>query len=357
VAALAERLALGLGGQPCERAAEELIRQFDQARVEGEKRKTLQTQRAGLARRAADACRRREELTHQLRQMCLEAGCQDVDGLPAIEQRAADAARLDARLGQLEEQLCELAVGAGLDALLAETEATDADALPGELDRLAGQIAELQQAQSQLAEQIGREKEALEAMQRDAGAVDAAEEVQDLLARLHGDCRQYARLRLAAAILRDGIETYRAKNEDPVLRRAGELFGRLTLGRFDRLLVETDEQGHGMLKGVRADGPAAVAGEPKTLDLAAMSEGTADQLFLALRLASIEHSLEGREPAPLVFDDILISFDDARAAAALEALADLSRRTQVLLFTHHSHLVELARQQLPPDVLFVHQLP
>jgi uncharacterized protein YhaN len=142
-----------------------------------------------------------------------------------------------------------------------------------------------------------------------------------------------------------------------VLRRAGELFGRLTLGRFDRLLVETDEQGHGMLKGVRADGPAAVAGEPKTLDLAAMSEGTADQLFLALRLASIEHSLEGREPAPLVFDDILISFDDARAAAALEALADLSRRTQVLLFTLHSHLVELARQQLPPDVLFVHQLP
>jgi uncharacterized protein YhaN len=45
---------------------------------------------------------------------------------------------------------------------------------------------------------------------------------------------------------------------------------------------------------------------------------------------------------PFVVDDILIKFDDGRARAALELLAELSRRTQVIFFTHHRHLVEIA---------------
>ena len=49
--------------------------------------------------------------------------------------------------------------------------------------------------------------------------------------------------------------------------------------------------------------------------------------------------------------------DDGRAVAALKALADLSQRTQVLFFTHHRHLIDLAQKHLPSDVLFVHELP
>ena len=87
-----------------------------------------------------------------------------------------------------------------------------------------------------------------------------------------------------------------------------------------------------------------------------MSEGTADQLYLALRLASLQTYLDDHEPMPLVVDDILVNFDNARALAALKALADLSKRTQVLFFTHHDHLVDLARSALGDDVLFVHHL-
>ena len=50
---------------------------------------------------------------------------------------------------------------------------------------------------------------------------------------------------------------------------------------------------------------------------------------------------------PLVVDDILVHFDDDRARAALEILGELSERTQVLFFTHHARLVELARQAVP----------
>ena len=60
---------------------------------------------------------------------------------------------------------------------------------------------------------------------------------------------------------------------------------------------------------------------------------------------------------PVVLDDVLINFDDDRARAALKVLSALSRSTQVLLFTHHAHLLDVARWALPRDAYAEHVLP
>jgi uncharacterized protein YhaN len=60
---------------------------------------------------------------------------------------------------------------------------------------------------------------------------------------------------------------------------------------------------------------------------------------------------------PLVLDDILIHFDDDRASAALEALAQLAERSQILFFTHHARLRDLARKVVPQGQLHEHELP
>jgi uncharacterized protein YhaN len=86
-----------------------------------------------------------------------------------------------------------------------------------------------------------------------------------------------------------------------------------------------------------------------------MSDGTADQLYLAIRLASLENYLKNSTPLPFIVDDILVQFDDRRASATLEALSDLARQTQVIFFTHHRHLVDLARSRLA-DGVAVHTL-
>ena len=89
-----------------------------------------------------------------------------------------------------------------------------------------------------------------------------------------------------------------------------------------------------------------------------MSDGTRDQLYLALRIATLERYLSqpGAEPLPLIVDDILLNFDDARSEATLSVLGELAALTQVMFFTHHSRLVELARRVIPPGCLFVHGL-
>jgi uncharacterized protein YhaN len=61
-----------------------------------------------------------------------------------------------------------------------------------------------------------------------------------------------------------------------------------------------------------------------------------------LRLAALEHFVETTEAMPLIADDVLINFDDERARATLAVLAEFSKRTQVILFTHHSRIREMA---------------
>jgi uncharacterized protein YhaN len=207
----------------------------------------------------------------------------------------------------------------------------------------------LESERGELRERIGSERKELEKMDSGTEAADAAEEAQHLVVQIEADVRQYVRLRLASAVLREAIERYQKKHEAPVLRRASELFCRLTAGSFQHLLADFDPQGEKVLMGVRADGGQPVA-------LAGMSDGTCDQLYLALRLASLENFLGDREPIPFIVDDILISFDDQRAAAALKILAELSRRTQIIFFTHHEHLVRMATDSLDGDTLFVHEL-
>jgi uncharacterized protein YhaN len=75
-----------------------------------------------------------------------------------------------------------------------------------------------------------------------------------------------------------------------------------------------------------------------------MSEGARDQLFLSLRLALLE--LRGAEPLPFVGDDLLGSFDEARVACALGLLAEFGRSRQAILFTHHRHVAEIAKEAL-----------
>jgi len=81
----------------------------------------------------------------------------------------------------------------------------------------------------------------------------------------------------------------------------------------------------------------------------ALSEGTASQLYLALSLAGVlevqeERRRDGQENIPIMLDDVLIAFDDERAASALELLAEIGEQQhqQIVLFTHHSAVKERA---------------
>ncbi len=76
-------------------------------------------------------------------------------------------------------------------------------------------------------------------------------------------------------------------------------------------------------------------------------------MYLTLRLAALDSHIAASEPLPLILDDILVNFDDLRAKATLKVLGEFSRKTQVVYFTHHRHLLDLAREAVGADQVFV----
>ncbi len=129
----------------------------------------------------------------------------------------------------------------------------------------------------------------------------------------------YQALELAQKTLAEASEELQRRFAPRIAQRAQALFARLTGQRYDRLQLSQDLSVH-----------AGAQGEDTLHTALWRSDGTADQLYLSLRLAVAE---ELTPHAPLVLDDAFVRFDDARLANALSVLQESAGQRQVILFT------------------------
>lgn len=332
--------------RPLEEACEALIREARRARANAEESERLASEieqrraRAGLAE--TEIARAESELQ---RLMAL-AKVTDLDALARAEEAAQRARNLAELIVQTEAKILALGEGATLELLIERTKDSVAQALKERSLELEPELEACDVALDQSRAQAARLEQHLESLR--TGASTAAEELAAATATLRCSVREYMRLRLAHTLLNDEVERYRAAHQGPVLGRAEELFRRLTLDAYSGLKIDFDAKDQQILLCVGNDG--------RLVETQRLSDGTRDQLYLALRLASLKGYLEQQPPIPLVLDDILIHFDDARARAALLVLAEFAREVQVLFFTHHRRVRELAERSLPPELLRVHEL-
>ncbi|MFP3870618.1 MAG: ATP-binding protein, partial [Syntrophobacteria bacterium] len=340
---LAERVAPELRALKAERQVSELNARLKRAREGKTEKEGLQKQYERQIQKLKETQKTISEVGAELASMCKEAGCESYDELAEAERRSTIKLKIENELEELEKQLRKLGGGATVDEFVAMAEQEDPDTLETRIERLREEGEELGGERSDLDQAIGRARTVLEGMKGSASAADLAEKRQQLLGHLETAVEKYVRLRLASAVLARTIEQYREKHQGPILERTNELFSRLTLGSFEGVRAEYNQRGEPVLMGVRPGGRELIGVE-------GMSDGTTDQLYLALRLASLEAYLQKSEPMPFIVDDILIRFDNNRAQAALEILGEISHKTQVIFFTHHSHLVELAEETLGSGV-------
>ena len=183
----------------------------------------------------------------------------------------------------------------------------DLDRTRVRLEEIKGELEELADSVGQSSQDIGHLEHGVHSMQH-TDAAEAAAVLEDRVAVLKRQAQRYVRVRLASAAARSRkIERYREANQGPIVARANELFPRLTNGRYSGLRVGYDGDGRAVLLAVRGDGTG--------VGVEGLSDGTRDQLYLALRLSSLERYAGANEPMPLVLDDVLIHFDDERASA------------------------------------------
>lgn len=313
------------------RSASESCRRLREAAVTRAKgRSTL------LARRATTAV----ALTEARR----ASGAADIAALSDAIERLQAKQNLEAERAALSRDLNEIADGHDEAALRQEREGLDIDLLPGEIAR---QTVRQQQLLQDIAETSATNRERqreLDALLKGRDAVAAAAERVEAGAELLSIAERWLLRSAASRLAARAIERHRAIAQDPLVARAGVLFAMATGGAFAGLGIDYGDDDQPLLVARRADGePVRVVG---------LSEGTRDQLFLAFRLALLERRMS--EPMPFIGDDLLTSFDEDRAFAVLRLLAAAGEKRQIILFTHHRHVVELAKSLQGHSIDFLH---
>ncbi|MEO5729054.1 MAG: hypothetical protein ABI134_13090, partial [Byssovorax sp.] len=331
-----------------EQRAEALLERFDVGGRQQVERSALTQQQKHAVDELAALERKRGQAQQELARLVTQAGCTAAADLPEAERRSEDVRELKRKCDELETVLRNIAQGAGIDALVNECKDQSPDDVFAHLSAREAEIQATERKRKDPEQEIGKLQARLDGMNGGNLAALAAEEAQHAMASIRTHVEDYVRARLASVLLREEINRYRVRNQGPIVSRASELFQVLTLGTFAGLEIAYDDQDEPAIRCVRTTGQhVAVEG---------LSDGTRDQLFLSLRLASMERHLAHNEPVPVIIDDALINFDDLRARAALTLLGTLARKTQVIFFTHHHHLVDLAVECVDKEVLASHDL-
>lgn len=136
--------------------------------------------------------------------------------------------------------------------------------------------------------------------------------------------RQYAAIALAIETLGRADSELQSRFSPQLAQKAADYMDYLTDGRYDELVLARD-----------LSAKARSADDPTPRDTAYLSAGTADLLYLSVRLALCELTCPADDPCPLVLDDTLVNFDDARAKRARALFGEIAQHRQVILFTCH----------------------
>lgn len=312
---------------------------FDQLTGETE---SLQAEISIATKNHQDANKQLEELLHI-------AKCKTFDELGPIISRFFSYQKLEEKISASEETLARIGAGTTIDELIIQAEAVDPDELPNQIESLQKDIEEkIHPAINTISQKVGELNSELASMDGSSKAADASEKMEQELAKIRRLVERYTRVKLASKILQQEIERYREEHQDPILQLASTYFAKLTLNSFSGLRADINDKGEPVLEGIRADG--------KWTSVHGMSDGTRDQLYLSLRLATLEWRIDTSEPMPFIVDDILINFDDDRSRATLKALAHFSKKNQVILFTHHRQLIDDAERVGKTEEVVIHML-
>lgn len=245
----------------------------------------------------------------------------------AVDLSGAQIALSDARrsrdtLADARRTAREAAVGR--DALQSQLSEEDLTRPPMPVTPIAGGSVELElsQAQTALADARSRYDHLLgriRGLDRSSDLTDQLSQKREELARLQ---QEYDAITLAMTALEQANIILKNRFSPALGARAADIFSALTDGRYDKVLLSQDMALS-----------AEQSGDPMSRSIRLLSQGAADQLYLAVRLAICGMVLPEEKHVPLILDDALVSFDDRRLRAALDVLLAESEQRQILLFT------------------------
>ncbi|MCD2453671.1 AAA family ATPase [Methylicorpusculum oleiharenae] len=332
---LAQIIAAELKDQPAEQIAQTLANRLDRARESFTESSRLKEALRIANSQVLEAKESSQTAMASLKPLMEKAGVDTTALLNEAIGRSDEQRRLNAALAEAKAALLSGGDGLIREQLEAEIDAANLVQLAAELTRINDEIADAVQQQTTLSADRANALGVLSEIGGSDAATQAEAQRQEALAQMSDVAERYVKVFTAGRLLRWSIDRYREEKQGPLLQRAGAIFSTLTSGSFTKLILDFEREPM-VLEGLRSDGTL--------VGISGMSDGTRDQLYLALRLAALEMHLEQAMPLPFIADDLFINYDDVRSKAGFEALKALSEQTQVIFLSHHDHLIPLVQE-------------
>ncbi len=258
--------------------------------------------------------RSREELVESVERY--ELLCARITELDAADQRFVEGVGDFCEPRVIEELLDDQETRENLAASIADLES-----------RVASYDAELK---SKL-ETTGRLSEQLDALAARKETRRARFDVAAYNLRLNRVAELWQSRAVAGLMMEEIRRAYEKERQPETLREASRFFKRLTDGMYVNIWTPLGE-----------DTLFVDASNGETLEVASLSRGTRELLFIAIRLALVVSFEKHGVQTPLIWDDVLVNFDYRRAAIAAKVLVEFAKGgRQIFLFTCHEHICRL----------------
>ncbi len=245
---------------------------------------------------------------------------------------------LKAEIAREKAAIINANVAGSFEAARSILEQADAAALTAELAALKARALHDDQAHAEAHSAHRESVKRLEAIGGDDAVARLEEKRRTILEAVNDGARRYLTLRAGIAAADEALRLFRDRHRGAMMERASEAFRLISRGAYRALTTAPNGKSETLIA-LGADGGSKEAAQ--------LSKGARFQLYLALRVAGYHELAKTRAPAPFVADDIMETFDHFRAEEALRLFADMGRVGQVIYFTHHQHLAEIAKAVCP----------
>lgn len=315
----------------------EIVRRIDASRQSAIDQQKQASQRNELLRQTEAQTEREQKAVREIETLLAECGVSSTDEFLSRVEKSQKRRRLNDEL-ELRERDIRVIRGSEDEAdFVSELQGLTPEGIATRRQSLQQQISQLDAECQQSLQQAGAVRRELESLNSNVDSIQIAAELESLRSELGTAVDSWAGLVVTRTLMTKALERFEREHQPRMLQDVARLLSQMTDGRYTGIERKLDRAGTLLVRDSFGD----------VLEPAALSTGTREQLYLAIRLAFVLQYCEDSEPLPLIMDDILVNFDHKRSRNTLSVLAEVSKKVQILFLTCHRHMADLAGEVIP----------
>ena len=276
-------------------------------------------------------------IENDINKLIVEGGAKNVEEFRKHSMIMQKRERFLERKNNLEIQIARLIGSTKEIEKFKEEVSTESDPLVTDhsIEALEDEITQEERKHSDIMQEMGAKTNQISELEKDERLGELRLEEENLKARLRQALSEWSVNALCHTLLSKAMTIYERERQPFVLKHAGRYLDKITEKRYIRVIKKTD-------------GDRLVVETPEGLqkNVSALSRGTAEQLYLSMRLAFIKEYANRVGTLPLIVDDILVNFDPQRAKTTIRLLNEVSKNNQIIMFTCHPNTVELCKKEI-----------